>query len=146
MKSFFYFYLVILFITSCKRKENNKNPIITSPIIKRIEIEDSTEAGTGYYFYIENYNDIYYKDFFLVERAEKFINSLEEGSRVGSIYFGSSMKLFNLKNTEIYYKRFKEYDGVNFLYNGKVNKNGYHEIEHITVYIEGKELGLNFNQ
>ena len=64
MKSFFYFYLVILFITSCKRKENNKNPIITSPIIKRIEIEDRTEAGTGYYFYIENYSADYFNSYF----------------------------------------------------------------------------------
>jgi hypothetical protein len=109
-------------------------------------MNDSSETGIGYYFYIQNYNDIYYKDFFLVESAEKFIDSLDEGNRVGSIYFGSSMKLFNLKNTKIYYNKFNEYDGVSFLYNGKVNKNGYHEIEHITVYIEGKKVGLNFNQ
>ena len=141
MKSSIYISLIIILLSSCKKNEQFK-----SPIIKKIDLEDSTEAGVGHYFYIENYSADYFNSYFLTYKAEKILDSLKVEQQIGSISFGSSMKVFNLKEAEINYEKFKNYNGIKLWYNGKINSKGYHEISLIDIYSDGYDYEIYTNQ
>ncbi len=71
------------------------------------------------------------------------MDTLHADKPVGSIYFGSSMKLFNEKEIEIYNSEFKNYDGIKFYYNSKkLNSHNKPCIDFIALYSNGREYEI----
>jgi hypothetical protein len=131
------------FILGC----NNRGNKCIEPIIKEINITSGNSVGTAYYFFIENYRIECLSSYFLTTEAEEFIDSIQaidSSITVGSIYYGSSMKLFDLEEYDI--GDLRKYDGIEFWYNGRINRRGFHEIDYIKYMQDGKHIEIYTHQ
>ena len=139
MRNYILYLFVILFIVSCKfdRYKDCHNPII-----KSVDLVDEIDNGYGYYFYIENYDSRCFNSYYLSHIAEQFMDTLHADKPVGSIYFGSSPKVFNEKETKIYYKKFKDYEGIKFYYSKNKNSHNKQAIDFISLYSNGKKYEI----
>lgn len=143
MKNYILLFFLIPFVNSCRFDEFKD---CGDPIIRRVNLVDEIDTGYGYYFYIDNYDIRCFNSYFLSKRAEAFIDTLNSDKPVGSIYFGSSKKVFNEKENEIYYKDFKNHEGISFYYSKNKNSHNKPIIDFIVLYSNGKKYEIYIPQ